>query len=120
MKKLQPKEEIIPKELLDPVDFQYRGGWHQKRNYDYTTVAGVICGCGLVQMHGVTNLSNIKLKKIINDYKKDGAGAIICTLGEYYYEYEQNIIDLGFILLKEYNNYRHGADAKQRLYILTY
>ena len=103
------------------------GTWHHTRHYDYITVTGTITGCGLAQMYGVVNLCNMSkksalklLEAIKSDYRRDGAGGIVATLGAGYYNYEKQLLDFGFVMLKEYENYRHGSGYKQRLYILTY
>lgn len=108
--------------------FPYTGGWHTSREYEYLRVTGVITGCGLAQMVGVVtylnprNIKNFKklLKQITTDYKKDGAGGIICTLGEDFWEKEKFLLSCKFELLSEYHNYTHGPTYKQRLYILRY
>lgn len=125
------------------------GTWHKTRFYDVRTgniindktiqsiystvyVSGMITGCGIAQLHGIINLNsdlnnassfNISKKiieNIIEDYKEDGAGCIIATLGEDYYKYESLLKALGFDILIEYINYRHGDNYKQTLYSLTY
>src|SRR6187399_389811 len=112
--------------VLNKVKKRTNVSWHQTRSYNYTTVCGMNTGCGLAQIHGVVNLCLLNpieareiLKKIADDYRNDGAGAILATLGDSYYaRYEQKLLNLGFKFLREYNNYRHGLGATQRLYIL--
>lgn len=122
------------------------GQWHKTRDYTISypftcsdgnniiakvtlTVVGVITGCGLVQMHGISNISESnfdlikdKLEHIKSDYKTDGAGCIMCTLGAQYYNKEDLLLKLGFVKVSEYANYRHGQSGhyKQRMYLLTY
>lgn len=126
-----------------PVDlFSETAGpnlWHKKlvAEFPYTpesqythqlTFISTIMGCGIAQMSGSALMSsNPKgakkaLQKALLKLKTDGVGAIICTLGEVYWnKHEPLVLDCGFTLLKEYSNYRHGKDGKyhQRLYILT-
>lgn len=133
--------------VLPEVQFtELSGMWHRTRTYPIQyeiknngrkpfvshmtlKVCGVITGCGLVQMHGISNISEHnfelvreKLETIKKDYKKDGAGCIMCTLGQSYYNKEELVLSLGFIMVSEYANYRHGQDGKykQRMYLLTY
>jgi len=91
---------------------------------------GLSTGCGLVQLSGITGLSNQdgylglknKLEKdIIPFLKRDGAGAIICTLGDSFKNQFPFLISIGFTELSYYSNYRHGQDGKykQKLFILT-
>jgi hypothetical protein len=46
----------------------------------------------------------------------------MCTLGQQYYKKEDFLLQLGFVKVSEYANYRHGQDGnyKQRMYLLTY
>lgn len=112
---------------MEKVPNELGGRWHKKRTYGggYLTVTGAVTGCGLAQMYGVSSYTLDSLKKelvkISADYKEDGAGGIICTLGQPYYtkgaRYEQMLLDAGFELLTEYDNHRHGRGYKQRIYI---
>lgn len=109
-------------------EFQDTNRWHQKRIYcnRKITVCGMITGCGIAQMYGVSDASEEELlkelPKIKSDFKADGAGAIIATLGKTYYNHEEKLLNVGFELMKEYPNYRHGLNGSytQRCYILTY
>lgn len=101
------------------------GKWHAKRQYGGITVSATIMGCGIAQMYGVSHVNETELKntlvQIKNDYKVDGAGCILATLGASYYTTDHNkLLNCGFELLKEYHNYRHGDSYTQRLYCLTY
>lgn len=99
------------------------GFWHPASTFKYVEVAGTITGCGLAQLSGVATLTEEVLDEIKEQYQADGVGAIICTLGQAYYDEEPKLLKLGFELLKEYHNYRHedmdGETYLQRLYILT-
>lgn len=92
---------------------------YQAGGYSTVKVCGMMTGCGLVQLYGASVLNQKTLDDVIKDVRGQGAGAIICTLGQSYFQYEKNVLELGFTLLKEYNNYLHGATGnyKQRLYI---
>lgn len=136
-------EELV----LPEIEFtELSGVWHETRTYPIKyeiknnsekpftghmtlKVCGVITGCGLVQMHGISNVSDYnielvreKLEIIKRDYKTDGAGCIMCTLGAQFYNKHDFLLSLGFIMVSEYANYRHGQDGsyKQRMYLLTY
>ena len=142
-------EELVIDEILTLPEVEFTelsGVWHRTRTYTIQyviennsekpftshmtlTVCGVITGCGLVQMHGISNISehNFELVKkrletIKRDYKTDGAGCIMCTLGAQYYSKHDFLLNLGFVMVSEYANYRHGQDGsyKQRMYLLTY
>lgn len=105
--------------------------WHEGRSYNvegtYATLhaCGTICGCGLGQLYCVTSFQKNQieafkgcLKLLTVDYKKDGIGAFIATLGaSHWTNHEQLLLDAGFELKAEYNNWRHGATYKQRMYI---
>lgn len=147
MEELVINEKTKNKTPIVPVnDFtELSGSWHSTWTYNITyqiknstssftsqitlQVCGVITGCGLVQMHGISNISEHnfdlvkeKLETIKNDLRNDGAGCIMCTLGQSYYNREELLLSLGFIMVSEYANYRHGQDGKykQRMYLLTY
>jgi hypothetical protein len=115
---IKSKTKVIDK-------YPYGGSWHQERDYGYLKVCGTITGCGLAQMRGVVFEDEESLKKklvkIKQDYFKDGAGGIICTLGSTYYKgHEEKLINCGFEKLSEYTNHRHANGDTQRLYILRY
>lgn len=125
-------EKAPIKEIRPIEEFPYTGSWHKTYNIplDYLslTVTGTITGCGLAQMSGVTSLNhnsnrNITKENFIkkfNKIKQDGAGGIICTLGDGHLHNESRLLELGFEKLSKYANYRHGKSGfyKQTLYIL--
>lgn len=107
----------------------YEGKPHERKTHINISVKGVITGCGLAQLHGISNITDTnfgavkkEFEKIKQDYKLDGAGCIMCTLGAAYYHKQKYLFELGFVLVSEYANYRHGQDGKykQRMYLLTY
>lgn len=130
--------EQIKKEPIKKVEMpiaQYRGATsHTPRSYSiksnpYHRISafGMITGCGLVQVYGVASINSTNFAEykevfdnIKSEYKDDGAGAILCTLGGDFYDKEKFILDLGFEMLREYHNYTHGPEYMQRLYCLTY
>lgn len=114
-------------------NYEFGGSWHEKQeiplNQYSLKFVGMITGCGLGQITGLRylNIDNnleITKKEFISKFesiKNDGCGAVLCTLGEdHYSRLEEIILNLGFELISEYNNYRHSKDGnyKQRLYIL--
>ena len=113
--------------------YEFDGSWHPKEDINLNTYnlkfAGMMTGCGLGQITDLKWLaleSNLKITKEefilkFSGIKGDGCGAILCTLGQnHYLELEQIILNLGFELISEYNNYKHSSfgNYKQRLYIL--
>jgi len=123
----------MTEELTQTQIDESRGSWHNLRSYKmstgYTlTVVGMITGCGLAQMRGVStiqqeNIESVKklfTETILPTLKACGVGAIICTLGQAYYKKEEIINQLGFEQISEYSNYCHGKSGayKQRAYIL--
>lgn len=141
-------EEITLSEnpVMDKTQVSEIGGsWHKHRTYEISYIAGqppndfkttkfidvcgVISGCGLAQIHGISEINQKNfdlfkstLEKIKADYKDDGAGCIMATLGMTYYNKEDFLLELGFVKVSEYSNYRHGTNGqyKQRMYLLTY
>lgn len=109
-------------------NYAYIGSWHGHSRVvvaDKATiyVAGTSMGCGLGRIRGVINLAakqitKKQLLKSLQEYKKNGLGVFLATLGQSYYKHEEYLLSLGFELLSEYPNYRHGAGYNQRLYIL--
>ena len=109
-------------------EYDAGGTWHQR--YTITkfgcilNIAGLITGCGLAQIYGISNIDPNVTKedflKELEPLKKDGAGGLIATLGKSYYIHEDKLLKLGFELLSEYNNYRHSSTGsyKQKLYLL--
>lgn len=93
-------------------------GWYAKKQYNYLTVSGMITGCGIAQLYGVTLLDEsairIELEKVKKDFNQ--AGMIVCTLGHYFKHHEQKILNCGFELLAEYPNIHHGNGEIQKLY----
>ena len=123
-------EEKISQDLKK---YDSEGIWHQKTtillNQYSIDFAGMFTGCGLGQIRNVTifsnsanqNISKEELLKKFENLKKNGVGAVVCTLGQgYWNKYEVNLLKIGFEKISEYSNYRHGTDGayKQRLYIL--
>lgn len=137
-------EVIIQLPTVDATELS--GTWHKSRDYKikykmyegksyeyehtmFISVKGVITGCGLAQLHGISNITDTnfeavkkEFERIKADYKIDGAGCIMCTLGTQYYPKQKYLFELGFVLVSEYANYRHGYNGnyKQRMYLLTY
>lgn len=120
--------KTIIKENKPLSEYKDHGSWHGTRDLHIKgrklKLAGLITGCGLGQIHGVTQLGDDISKKefiaALQDFKKDGVGAVLCTLGANHYQYEKTILNLGFEKMAEYSNYRHGDDGyyKQRMYLL--
>lgn len=129
VKKL-PVKNIEGLEQGEPAKFPYGGTWHPLKTKSIKntafTVAGMMTGCGIAQMHGVVQLCDNKgitkedLLNSLKDIKSDGVGGIIATLGAGYYNREPDLLKLGFELLSEYANYRHGSDGRyqQKCYML--
>lgn len=118
------------KERKPLTEYDGNGSWHSRLVIDLPggyklTVVGTITGCGLAQVHGIiylpTTLTKEELVKSLKPIKDNGAGAVLATLGQNYYHLEPRLLELGFVRISEYANYRHGSDGnyKQRLYILT-
>jgi len=97
------------------------------------TISGSPGGCGVAIMHGIacSHYESKDKDKFLADLKEvfnktsefikcDGIGNIITTLGEMYYKGFNKIPMilnyLGFELISEYHNYRHGKDYMQRMY----
>jgi hypothetical protein len=109
--------------------YEGAGTWHGKHRLTVKpgcniTVCGMITGCGLGQIHGLTNLVYNKVTKeeLINVlqssvkngeiFKSGGLGAFIGTLGAFYIkDYEQAVLELGFKKLISYPNYRHNKEG---------
>lgn len=122
---------IEEKEKNNIETFQHKGSWHGHFKFHkniYLNIFGTVTGCGLAQIHGVAeitenNFNNVKKEfedDIIPAMKKTGVGAIIATLGQYYYNKEEFLINLGFEKMNEYHNYRHGDKYMQRIYLLKF
>lgn len=122
-------EELIEEKTFTEHEDSY-GIWHRNRDFyvksgGHLSVRGMITGCGIMQVYGVSSLkpevTKEELKTLFSELKDNGCGAVVCTLGDLYYnpqfQYEQNLLNAGFELLSEYHNYRHGNIAMQRLYI---
>jgi len=127
MTKNKPTKQVKQKPLLQKPPKEAGGHWHGYKEfnlgaYSKLRISGAITGCGLGQLHGVIYLDNEafinEFKKAVADFKRDGVGAFICTLGQSHYHREQSLLDLGFERISEYHNYRHGQAYMQRLYIL--
>ena len=80
-------------------------------------------GCGLLQIYGIAGISpesledyQAILKQVVETYKNDSC-VFICTLGKQWFKKEEFLFKLGFKLLQEYPNKRHGGGYTQRLYI---
>lgn len=125
MKKIIKKDPSI---FVAKKGFQH---WHIYKTYGVEngfeiTVSDTPGGCGASVLFGWydKNRNNIDdiiliLKKIQEDVKKSGVGCLFLQIGESYYKYSNNLNDaldkLEYQYI-EYNNYRHGDDAKQRMY----
>lgn len=111
--------------------------WHPNINfiiyYENTriisfSISETKSGCGTVVFSNYSSALNKKLdtlvieiiKYIFEQYKLNGAGTIITTLGESYWGYDQLLRNLGFKVVNEYINYRHGTSYKQRLMVRNY
>lgn len=122
-------ETVIVEKKVEPLNaYPYHGSFHGRTSINVKgrvlTFAGTITGCGLGQVHGVTQLgsdvSREDLLTAFKDVRARGCGSIICTLGQAYYNYESSLLRLGFEKLAEYPNLKHGMDGsyKQRIYLL--
>ncbi len=127
MTKNKPTKQVKEEPLLQEPIREMGGGWHGYQEiplgaYSKLRISGAITGCGLGQLHGVIYLDNDasinEFKKAVAEFKRNGVGAFICTLGQSHYRREQSLLDLGFERISEYHNYRHGNTYMQRLYIL--
>ena len=130
--KTATKKDTITVNNQSPHENNY---WHKTRSYTYESpndypktlyCEGVICGCGLGQMYGIRDFLSDpkdikKLKKILtkvtSDYKDDGIGGFIATLGQCYSLQEKSLLKAGFIKLSTYHNWRHGDKYTQTLYL---
>lgn len=108
------------KKLQDLKEYDGKGSWHPGQTFQYINFKGMITGCGLGQLHGITCYSKEDLEKKLVEItaycKKTGCGMALATLGQSYYSHERKLLELGFKMLAEYNNLRHGNHYKQRLY----
>lgn len=133
IKALLKKEKKEEEQEFEKLDDNYT--WHSSRKfninnspYTYLRVKEVITGCGLAQCSGFADITDENFehfKKTLDSvkkvYKRDGVGSIIATLGKAFYDREEYLLKLGFKLMSEYPNYRHGSDGEytQRLYTIT-
>lgn len=133
-KRVVLKKRIIRRAGLNlPPDTDYKdsGVWHQRMelrvNGVYMSVSGMMTGCGVGQIYGISNYcqgssspSKADLHKAFERVKNSGIGAIVATLGASYYKLEPKILALGFEFMSEYCNYQHGVDGKykQKMYII--
>lgn len=122
-------ENKIEKPLSEYRDY---GSWHSggqvALNQYFLTLRGMITGCGIAQITGITylnypdnkNITKEEFIKKFDKFKSEGIGGVLCTLGQNHYEHEKRLLNLGFELISEYANYRHGSSGhyKQKLYIL--
>ena len=103
---LQPK--AVPGKYLQSIRFK---------------ISGLPSGCGLVMLSGFTGaFSNIPifkilLKETLKIYAKDGAGTVICTLGDSYKCRFDDLKSLDFEILNTYPNLKHGKGYNQTLFI---
>lgn len=142
LKKIKENEEdLVLKNLKNNSDeFNFSktipaNHWLQPTNilinkdlYSSLTLAGMITGCGVLQMQGVVSLvrsgvTKTRLRELMKPYCRK-IGPAICTLGQNYFNgkyqgktYEEILMSLGFEYLAEYKNYNHGNNYKQRLYL---
>lgn len=109
------------------------GTWHTGYtfggSYSYCKLTGVKTGCGLMQLSGYVNLlhsqvTDDELSEAFNYVKgsliNDGVGAVMATNGSDYEDDEATVNFLkkaGFEEVCSYNNYLHGSNYIQRLYI---
>lgn len=111
------------------------GRWHsigkfKITNKDYTSyfsfsLGDVKSGCGSIAMYGTAGASvddkdkeafKTIFNRILVCLKYNGVGSITTTYGASYYEAPCYLflIELGFQVVSEYSNWRHGGE-KQRL-----
>lgn len=140
--------EAKPITLADVQDTL--GMWHpqktfkHKSDFNNITVAGLITGCGLQQLRGLSNItiSNVtKYKEIFKAMKEEYMAALdakktnkpynayqtinailIGTLGYTFWATSHDVlISLGFKVLAEYQNthLNHSETHKQRLYMIN-
>ncbi len=118
---------------VDKLPAEIVGTWHPRKTFRIgagsVTVVSTITGCGLCQLYGSSSLSTytiqekekalLDVEKMKAEMKTNGCGLIICTLGNgYYASCHKTLLSLGFKEMYEYHNWRHGAEGKQRIYIL--
>lgn len=107
--------------------------WHRKASFIILKGSSLVCqfditamvsGCGVsIISNIITNINPFDvipiIEKIFNLYKEDGCGVFITTFGQgHYISYGYRLLEkLGFKVLSEYPNYRHGEDGgyKQKL-----
>lgn len=111
------------------------GTWHtnlklqSKDGFCNIQIKETITGCGLMQIHGVSTISEKNINEVLEIltriHERDlqvssrSCGTFICTLGNYYYEkYEPIVFALGFKEIAEYHNAGHLGNDRQKLYIL--
>jgi hypothetical protein len=122
-------------EKQDMDEFPEHGSWHSRCILDFKKTRlylyGMCTGCGVMQLAGISNyLHEVKEKRILDhdsfyqelvEVKSNGVGALVCTLGQSFYKYEEELLSMGFELLSEYPNYRHDIFGryKQRMYLFN-
>lgn len=124
------KDELTDKIAVDLAAYEGMGVHHSKTQFGYLSVCGMITGCGLGQLFGVTYLKGMSKEKQDNIMaeikaycKKTGIGTLLCTLGTTTFDSEPLVLEKGFTLVREYPNEKHiklgYPTHTQRLYILT-
>ncbi len=117
---------------IDKLPTDIVGTWHPRKTFQIgggsVTVVSTITGCGLCQLYGSSSLNQynitdytkalLDVEKMKKEMKASGCGLIICTLGNGYYSGHNTLLKLGFKEMHEYHNWRHGAEGKQRIYML--
>jgi len=92
-----------------------------KNDEYYFSLCDVRSGCGTCIIYdiNVTNLSSFKevFLQVCKRLKNDGVGAIFHTLGQHKKNLRNCIINAGFEPVAKYNNYRHGEEYYQELFI---
>jgi len=98
------------------------GYWHTEYEQKFgIRITEIKSGCGSMILSRYTNVLkedfinslNILIPRLIDN----GVGALITTIGEYHSEFINVLEQTGFEKVSTYNNYRHGSNYKQHLYI---
>ncbi len=125
------KEEPKPDEKPDPnlkITVTY-GDFHRNLKLYYCKgdievgfhISDFPSNCGATIMHNIRisdeaiDFCDEIFKLLVKIYKQDGVGSILCVYGSDYKREIDTLELLGFKVLSEYNNWRHGCDYLQTL-----
>ncbi len=102
----------------------YHGHKSYRLNGYNIDISDNLGGCGVQQLYNwINSVNNENISVILKEIIKtlhDGVGMVMCQLGQDYFhtEMEKALTNEGFIYT-EYNNWQHGSNYKQRMYMLT-